>query len=183
LGTLYCPTGPLGTWSLSFKNDTDITLTAPNGGSTNLVMPAESAALFGTGPVRPYFGNQPNSESRRGQFTTFSRIQITGVAVPIDDSFPGPDLNQDPANVPWQWQKQADDPNGVFVSSGTDVHWVKWTLPDTGFVLQGNPGLQASGWKDLALTRVPSFGTQKAALLPAADLPSAGAGFVRLLKQ
>src|SRR5688572_21722642 len=44
-----------GVWSLTFSNDTSVTITTPAGSSTNFAFPAESTALF-SGPLYAYFG-------------------------------------------------------------------------------------------------------------------------------
>ena len=183
LAVLDCTNGPLGTWSMTFVNDTNITLRGPDGSSTNFSLPAAAAALFGTAPVRAYFGNQPNSSAARGQFTTFSRVQISGVAAPIDDTFPGPSLNQDPATVSWQWQTPAADPSGIFVASGQDVYWLNWTLPDFGYTLQSSSNLLAGSWTNVVLTNVVTLATQRAGLVPRSLLPADKAGFFRMMKQ
>ncbi|HVV73818.1 MAG TPA: hypothetical protein VHI52_20305, partial [Verrucomicrobiae bacterium] len=53
IGTVTCTNGPLGTWAMTFLNDTNITLTAPDGTSTNFAFPDPIAiqSLF-AGSVR-----------------------------------------------------------------------------------------------------------------------------------
>jgi hypothetical protein len=183
LATLASATGPLGTWTLSFMNDTNITLNAPDGSTTNFNMTADAAALFGTAPVRAYFGNQPNDTSYRGVFTTFSRVQISGVAMPIDDSFPGPGINQDPSVVTWQWVVQADDPNGVWVSSGLNPYAVNWTIPDFGFSVQVSPNLKTNSWTSLTGTNLLNLGSIKSIEIPPAELPAGPTAYIRMIKQ
>ncbi|HWQ91269.1 MAG TPA: hypothetical protein VN673_06335, partial [Clostridia bacterium] len=46
IATLACPTGPLGTWTLTFNNNTSITWTAPDGSSTNFSIAAAAADIW-----------------------------------------------------------------------------------------------------------------------------------------
>ena len=47
---LPCAAGPVGTWSLVFNNNTNVTLRAPDNTFTNFTIPASDASLF-AGPV------------------------------------------------------------------------------------------------------------------------------------
>ena len=81
-----CPTGPLGTWQLSFNNDTNVTITSPDATSTSFIIPEDAAANFQGGLIA-YFGSRPGSATRIGLSATYSRIKITGAAATIDDTF------------------------------------------------------------------------------------------------
>lgn len=157
LATLYSAK-MLGTWSVTFLNDTSVTMTAPDGSSTNFTLPSASAALFAN-PLFAYFGNQPNGARKTGQSSTFSRVQITGVPSPIDDTFQGPGLNQDPENP--VWELAADDANGVMVVTASDLFWLTWSLPDVGFGVQASPDLKTGSWVDAGLTNAITLGKKK----------------------
>ena len=142
----------LGTWTLSFQNTTNVTLTTPGGNSTNFVFPAESAAWFAD-PIGlyPYFGMQPNGAGNVGQASVIAEIKITGgvdgIGIPspdIDDKFPAPPLDAS------TWGKTASDPNGVQVLGAETPFWLLWTVPDTGFSVAYNSSLLApqSLWGD-----------------------------------
>ena len=186
LGQLDCSAGPLGTWSMSFLNDTDITLTAPNGATKALSFPDAAAVrnAFG-GRVTAYFGNQANDPAQIGQATTFSRIEITNAprAQPIQEAFPGPDLNQHPTNVSWQWVKLAASPAGISVVVTEGGLALSWSLPDDGFSLQFSPSLSTPGWIDPGLQNIVSQGTSKTVFIPRSALPNAASGFFRLVKR
>jgi hypothetical protein len=172
-----------GTWSVTFKNNTDITVTTPGGSSTNFAMPAEAAALFAD-PLHAYFGIQPNSMDNIGQAAIFSRVQITGVPVPLDDSFGG--VRPDPES-PLQldgglWLLAAQDAPGIVLVPADSVYWLKWTAPATGFALQASSSLKAGSWVDPGLTNIIQVGSQKMVLVPSSGLPSATAGFFRMFK-
>ena len=185
LGRMDCPTGPLGTWSMTFLNDINITLTAPNGATLALAFPdaATIQNAFG-GSVAAYFGNQPNDVSQIGQSTTFSRVRISGApkAQAIDETFPGPDLNQHPAPVSWQWLKLAASPAGISVVVGAPGFLLHWTPPDGGYTPQFTPGLSPAAWVDLVLPDIVTQGNSNTVNVARAALPGATSGFLRLIK-
>lgn len=164
-----------GTWSLVFKNNTDITLTTPSGTSTNFAMPVAAAALF-SDPLIAYFGTQPNNAGNIGQSATFSHIQITGGPTTLNDNFASDALDAT------KWQLAAADAPGVVQVPPTAMFWLKWTAPATGFVVQSSTDLAPGSWKDANLGNVIQVGSQKMALVTSASLPAKGTGFFRLFK-
>jgi len=177
VGTLAGISSPtaLGTWTVTFNHNTDITLTTPSGTSTNFTMPAEAAALFAD-PVYAYFGVQPNAPGNIGQSAVLSRIQIIGVPTPLDDAFSGEVLDST------RWQVVAADPSGIVPVPPSAAYWLKWTAPAVGYVVQASPSLAPASWADTGLTNIIQLGTQKALLLPFSSLPGAASGFLRLVK-
>jgi hypothetical protein len=92
--------GALGAWSLSFVNDTNITLSGPNGLTTNFDFATEDIATNFNNPVTAFFGAfNNNGTTNAGQIITFSELHIDGTqtstpsldgasgAGPIDDVF------------------------------------------------------------------------------------------------
>jgi len=55
----------LGTWALTFNNNTNVTLTAPDGTTKSLTIPDADAANF-QGNLIAYFGVRPANEKRIG---------------------------------------------------------------------------------------------------------------------
>ena len=128
-----CARGPLGTWSLTFNNNTNVTVTAPDNTSTNFTIPADDAALF-QDPLFFYVGDQPNNNANIGQSSTFSRVKISGAAKSIDDDFvsggtPGQPYVLDAAT----WAENTADPLGVIITALDAKYWVTWPTPDAGF--------------------------------------------------
>lgn len=119
-----CASGPLGKWSLAFTHNTNVTITAPDLTSTNFSIPASDAAYF-QDPLYFYVGTLPNNNGNIGQSSTFSRVQVSGSAGSINDTFSS--LN------PGTWTLYAEDPAGVFITSPDAKFWVTWPLPDGGF--------------------------------------------------
>ena len=185
LGQLDCPTGAVGTWSMTFLNNTSVTVTAPNGAALQLTLPNAAAiqSAFG-GRLTAYFGNQPNSVSQVGQSTTFSRIQISGAprGQAIDETFPGPSLNQHPTTVSWQWLTPAASPAGISLPLSNNGLALSWTLPDTGYSLQFAASLSPAAWADLTLPNISTQGNSKTVHVTRSALPNSGRGFFRLIK-
>src|SRR5512133_1102769 len=127
---LACAAGPLGKWSLAFKDNTNVTMTAPTGAELTFTIPAADEALF-QGGVMAYFGVRPADLSRVGQSATFSRVQITGAAAAIDENFiaSGRPYTLDPNT----WIRRASHPAGIFITPPDALCWVTWPTPDGGF--------------------------------------------------
>lgn len=132
--------GPvLGTWSLTFDNNTNVLLSGP-GGSTNFTIPPEVlSAMFANsdGTMLVYYGVDPNGTNTIGQKAVFTRAVVTNMnfGVPIDDRFSGDSLDT------LTWAISASDPGGVFVVPMGSKGWLTWTLPDAGFSLQASSDL------------------------------------------
>lgn len=126
----------VGTWTLTFTNDTDGTLTAPDGSTNSFSLPPDMAALF-FNPVEICFGTTPGSTAGYGEALDISRITITN-AVQVDDD----DFTQDTALNTSLWSSafslddvKAGNAGSVFLVSTNTPLWVNWTVPDDLFQL------------------------------------------------
>jgi hypothetical protein len=161
--------GPLGTWGLTFLNDTNVTLWGP-GVSTNLHLPDETSAQMFANPLTVFFGSQQNGDWNNGQGATYSEFKISGTqSTNIDDKFPQ-DASLDTTNT---WYVTATAPQNIFLTHSTDQAWVYWTLPDTGWTLQANNNIaNAAGWASAGVASpasISALGTApayKVALMP-----------------
>jgi hypothetical protein len=180
IGTVTSATGPIGTWAMKFLNDTNITLTAPDGTTTNFFFPDPIAiqSLF-SGDVRAYFGIQKNGANNNGQSATFSRIQISGNSFPVNDTFPGPDINSDPATP--IWDVVSDLASDLFVVSTNDKYWLSWSLPDIGYSLQMSTDL--TKWVDPGYTNVVQAGSVRKIKLSNSALPASPTAYYRMIKR
>lgn len=178
---LVCSNGVLGTWSLTFLNDTNVSVKAPNGATTNFVLP-EAAALTFNNPLSVYFGNMQNGADNAGQAATYSRVQVKGVALSpeIDETFAGSDLNPDPLNP--KWRVVGDVPNCVFIVRADHKYWVNWSIPDSGFSLQSSPSLAPGSWTDPGLTNLVNTTLGNRLLIPQSSLPAVQSGYFRMVK-
>lgn len=124
----------LGTWSLTFNQDTNITVTAPDGNTFVTNITADAAALFAE-PLNVVFGAQPNNPGNVGQAVVLANASITNAGSAtsvVSDNFLD-DTTLDTGT----WMPLAAAPNTVLlfpVDPGQKL--VKWSLPDTGFGLQ-----------------------------------------------
>lgn len=165
-----------GTWKVTFNTATDITLSAPDGSSTNFTMAADAAAAFAN-PLTVYFGAQPNNLDFIGQGVVLSNVKVTGVATPINDSFTSPDLN------PEVWAKAADNAAGVFVAGADARYWLTWTLPAVGFSPQTGASITGAPWQELNLAASFKSGTNQTLLVNAPDLPAGPNAFFRMIQR
>ncbi len=171
-------TGAVGTWSVTFANSTNVTLTAPGGATTNFVMDANSAALFAD-PATLILGGQANNVNGAGRAVVYGSFSATGCATPISENFAtesGLDTNT--------WKNFSNDPNAIaFVPLGS-AYWLNWSVPDGGFSLQAAAKVNATAtnWADLTPPLLLSAGKRQA-LIAGSSLPAGNAGFFRLIQR
>ncbi|HVU07190.1 MAG TPA: hypothetical protein VHG89_01455 [Verrucomicrobiae bacterium] len=176
LATLTAPS-PLGTWSITFVNDTNVTLSyvplsGTGGLSTNANFPDETTVqTYFANPLTVFMGNQQNADSNVGQASTYSEFKISGVTLsPAIDAIWTNQTVLDTTN----WSIVNNAPNDAFLVHSTDKYWVNWTLPDANLQLQANTNLANNGgWADIGLTTKVTTTAGNKALLPgmATNLP------------
>lgn len=123
--TNRCATGALGKWKLTFNNNTNATLTAPDNTSTNFTIPAGDASIF-QDPVFVYVGDQPNATANIGQSSTISQVTVAGAAGSINDNFTIFNSSM------WANDTSAD-PLGIIITAPDAKYSVTWPTPDGGF--------------------------------------------------
>ena len=166
----------VGTWSLTFSQNTNVTVTAADGSSASYILPPNAAALFADPGLSVYFGAMPNTTNNVGQACVLSRARITGSASGLDDSFTGTALDVS------KWVVSGSNPEGVAQVPPQALYWVGWSLPDTGLGLQSSTNLSnTSGWTSFSANSI-AFVSKKQVLVTATDLPGNVAGFWRLKK-
>ncbi len=178
LATITCPS-PLGTWSLTFLNDTNITMTGPGNISTNFNLPDAATAQIFANPLTAYFGNQQNGANNSGQFSTYTEFAIKGVTASpeIDEVF----TNETSINTA-SWSVDSATPGDTFILQPTDKYWVSWTIPDTGFGFQVSTNL--SDWIDPGVNNLITTERARAVVLPSMtdSLPTSDPMYFRLMK-
>lgn len=129
-------TSGVGTWTLTFTNDTDGTLIAPDGSTNSFSLPPDMVALFAN-PVELCFGTTPGSPAGYGEFLDFSHITITN-STQLDDD----DFTQDDVLNTGLWSPafsldaaSANNSGSVFQISTNTPLWLNWTIPDDLFQL------------------------------------------------
>ncbi len=151
LGQLINPSGVLGTWSVTFTNNSHVTVVGPSGGGTNFDMGADAAAFFQTTTplMQTYFGFQPGGAANIGNRGVYTRLKIqNGATTVVDDTFPGPDLD---ANL-WVTAFQAADAVAYKVVDQDAGYWFSWNKPDGFYSFIGISSNVTSGWVDSGLT-------------------------------
>ena len=170
----------VGTWNLTFSNDTSVTITTPSGTSTNFAFPADSVALFAD-PMYVYLGVQPNHLVNIGQSVRFTSFLTEGTASPLTETFAGvvPDIDPEaaPDLDPAVWRRAAADAAGITLIPTNAVFLVEWTVPAVGFQLQRADSLTNPQWTD-----VTGSATQVAGRVRAAVTAGGLQGFYRLIK-
>jgi hypothetical protein len=162
-----------GTWTLTFSDNTNVSLTTPDNTTTNFVMQPDAAAAFAS-PVYAWIGAQANGTDKVGLSSLIERIQLTGFpSGNIDDTFPGPGLD---AN---NWVVAAADNAGIQVVPSSTAYWLNWTVPDSGFSAQTSPGVAPSAWANLGLPTV-LIDAKRRVQIPAS---SASSSYFRLIKR
>jgi len=166
----------LGTWSVTFTDDTAVEITAPDGQTSTGTLLPETAALF-DGPLYAYFGIVPQSLSNIGLGATFSTLSISGVTNPIRESFAS---MMDPAIL----EESASNPAAVLqVIPAETPFWLRWTVPDSGYKLQQSATLTAApAWQDYGASDALLLRGEKWKLLSVSELRNPKVGFFRLLK-
>lgn len=173
---LYHPVvvnGPtvVGTWNLTFTDNTHATVTGPGITATNFTLP-DDAVTFNFSPSSSYiqfgfFKNDGANDGHNNQTSgTFSRVHFNGTVYPIDDSFNGATLTN---NYVWR----VTSPTAVtYVPPGT-AWWVNWTLPADGFSVQSAPSVLGP-WGDASVTNTYQSGAMMYGAVPgaAADGPN-----------
>jgi hypothetical protein len=183
---LYHPVsvqGPsaLGTWTLTFNDNTSATVTGPGITATNFTLPAEAAARFdpNTYPASfvqfGVFKNDGGTGKNNNASGTFSEIGMNGGLYPFAETFPGPGLQG--SGTAWR------------TSSSTAVQWVPadtawwltWSTPDDGYSVQVSGNVNGP-YNDAGVTYTYPSGATKVGAIPAASMPAGRAAFFRLVK-
>lgn len=176
-GVLYSPT-VLGTWSLTFTDDTNVTMSGPGGISTNFTIPIE-AVQNNFSPATSFlqFGfhknDNENDGHNNGTVGVFGNVKKTGGSYTFDDSFTGNSLT----NL-YAWRKTS----AVHVQHvAPSVDWdMTWTLPNIGFSPQVAPAVTGP-WADITPSGQYNAGGVTHGYV--GDNFPGGAGYYRLIKR
>jgi hypothetical protein len=163
----------LGTWSLTFSQNTNVTVSAPDGTSSNYVISAEAAAFFNSPDIHFYVGAMANQATNLGQRTVISEVNVTGTGGGIAENFPGSELNTN------TWQNVATTPANVFVQPSDIAYELSWPQPDNLFTLATSPDL--TNLTNATLSVVVGAGSSSANVPK--NYPSAAQGFFALINR
>lgn len=177
LGTVTS-TAIRGEWKVTLENVNQITVTAPDGASTNLTMPSDAAALF-SGGLRVYYGIQANNDTQYGKGYVIKSVKVsTPTRTLLEDNFTGETLDTD------KWEKRAGDANNsVLVVPPNGAWWLNWTLPAVGYSPLVSTNLATTdSWNSLSSTNQYTLrGTRRTLVF--ADEIAPSAAFFRMMKR
>lgn len=170
IGTLAYNGSALGKWSVTFSSDTNVTMTAPDGSSTNFVFSPAAVAYFAETShpgMYLYLGMQANNAGALNQAVCYSNFSITGAPAAMSDNF-----TTDPTlNTNLWFNFMASGPSGVFVMPPGAEDWITWTLPDAGFQLQAATKLLGP-WQTLTDDRIVGEIGQVSQIVTTNDIPA-----------
>jgi hypothetical protein len=175
----------IGTWSVTFNNNTNITLTGPNGSSTNVVLDPTVAALF-NGYVGAYLYSSPTVNANVGQYCTYSAYNITGVGTPVNENLTSgalisPFLVLNSQNYFYAGDYTNSPPNQVFATASA-AYWLAWSLPAAGFSPVVSASLTARVWNNVAGSIFVN-GAQNWIQVSKASLPAPNQGYFAMIQR
>jgi len=165
-----------GTWTITFNNDTNVTMTSSDGTILATNIPADVAALFAN-PLRVYAGTVPGDPSRVGQMAVVNSLSIQGAPS-------APNLNSQFIDQPLNysdWTNNAASATGVQSFSTSVRHWLQWTLPALGFSPQ-IAGSVTGPWSNPKLSGFDGGGMRRV-LVSSTNLPVGNSAFFRLVQR
>ncbi|MFO1478328.1 MAG: hypothetical protein U1F98_16970 [Verrucomicrobiota bacterium] len=134
----------VGTWSVTFLNDTTVRLSGPGGISTNFTAFDQASADLFADPLSVYFGMQPNNPGNTGiGHVVFTSVGVTGPNVtPVFDDFSaggspnGPSGGYAGLNTNL-WVTRLAAPSAA-QNVPHYAYFLRWDLPDKGLRLATN---------------------------------------------
>jgi hypothetical protein len=169
---------PVGTWTIKFTSDTNVTLIAPNGNTNSFIFPAYNAPLFASDTnFVIYLGMQANNSASLNKAVVYSDFSVGGTPNPYSENF----LAESVLDTTNTWRTGvASGPAGVRIIPSTAAYWAIWTLPDTGFHLQ-NAGAVAGPYTTLTNGPIIGLANARGQVISTSELPGDTA-FFRLIK-
>jgi hypothetical protein len=140
-GSVNYSGSPVGTWSITFTSDTNVTLTAPDNTTSSFVF---TNAPYFAETQSPgsylYLGMQANNILSMNHAVCYSRFSISGVPAAMSDNF----LADTTLNTNVWYKFMTTGPSGVFVEPPGAEYWLTWSTPAGGFQLQTATSLLGS---------------------------------------
>jgi hypothetical protein len=170
IGTVTNNGTALGTWSITFTSDTNVTMTAPDGNTSSFVFPAAAASAFAEANdpgMYLYLGMQANNAASLNQAVCYSQFSVSGVPAAVTDNF----LTDSTLNTNVWFNFMATGAGGVFVMPPGAKNWISWTLPDAGFQLQAATSLTGL-WSTLTDDHILGGIGQVSQLITTNDVPA-----------
>jgi hypothetical protein len=172
----------IGTWTVTFNNNTNVTMTIPGGASTNFSIPDPTGAtstLFSNGVVL-YYGAQAGNAGGANDHIVASDFNVTGLgAADFDDNFVA-DAGVLNTGL---WEVNAAFPICLQMVGPGNPYWIQWSTPAPSFTLESTTSLNPPlTWTPT--TTNPSFltGTNVIQLINTGDLPAGPNAYFNLVQ-
>jgi len=135
----------VGTWTLTFLNPTNGTLTAPGASPVPFTFSDVNAVNDFGGSMILSFGNQCNGNgANQGVPNDWSKISVTGVNGLNEND----DFTKETAIDPTVWDiSNSNTKFSVVLVTTNSPYWVTWTTPYTGYGLGVSTNVSAGPWK------------------------------------
>jgi hypothetical protein len=170
----------IGTWTVTFTDNTNVTMTIPGGASTNFSIPdpiGATAALFATG-VNIYFGSQAGNGGGANDHFVASEFKVTGTGSDFDDNFVA-----DNGVLNSVWTINAVAPTSVQMLGAGNPYWITWTTPAPNFQLETTSSLSDDSTWTAVTNHAPfNAGTNLTQLVSTNDLQPGSNAFFALIQ-
>jgi len=113
-----------GTWTISVTNDTDFTLTAPNGSQSRGVMQSNDTGSFAS-QVQFFLGVNPNGQQNIGKFMTVSKVSI-GITNSNTTNTISSDFTTGAPLDAAIWNILAEDPASIIMMPVSTIYRATW---------------------------------------------------------
>jgi len=172
----------IGTWTVTFNNNTNVTMTIPGGASTNFNIPdptGATSALFSNGVVL-YFGDQDGNAGGANDHIVASDFNVTGLGTAdFDDNFVT-DAGTLNTGI---WKVNAASATCVQMVGPGNPYWVQWTTPAAGYSVVASASLNPADWTPATANPVFLSGTFESQLIGTSDLPTGPNAFFSLVQR
>jgi hypothetical protein len=175
----------LGTWTVTFNNNTNVTMTVPGGASTNFNIPdstGATTALFANG-VDLYFGVQAANTGGTSDHIVASDFSVSGIPAAFNDNFVA-DAGTLNSGI---WSVNASFTNTVLMIGPGNPYWVSWTAPALGFTLNATASLSNPvtniDWSPVSTYSPIQNGSFFTQLISTNDLPGTNSAFFALVQR
>jgi hypothetical protein len=177
LGTVTSASGILGTWTLKFTSSSNVTLIAPDGSNTNLVIPPYNTQyLAESTSFNVYLACQPEELAAINQTFSYGNFAVTGVVNPFSDNF----LADTTLNTNIWNNGVSTSPANVFLAHGRK-QLLTWSKPAVGYSLQDDGALNNGTWTDLTQGPNTLVVGSLGQVVSTNELPPGNAAYFRLI--
>ncbi|HEY4414313.1 MAG TPA: hypothetical protein VGO57_01370 [Verrucomicrobiae bacterium] len=181
LGSVSTAGSAVGTWTLKFTSDTNVTLIAPDNTTSSFIIPPYNAPYFAeTTGFNVYLGMQANNSATINKAVVYSSFTISGTATPFSANFMTNTILDTNA-----WDSSVSTgPRGVLIVPASAAYWASWSLPSAGYSLQAGGSLNnLSTWTSPSMYSLIGMQGINAQLVDSSELPAGNAGFFNLIQR